>query len=248
MKIEGCVAFVTGANRGLGKAYAEALLAAGAARVYAGARDPRLIDDSRLVPVKLDVTHPDDVAAAARDCRDVTLLVNNAGILRSKSMLAKGAANAMREEMEVNVYGLLAMTRAFAPILRNNGGGAIVNVLSVTSWFTSPRHATYSASKHAALVVTEGTRMELKSQGTQVVGVFAGFIDTDMAAAITQPKISPRQVTDRTIDALTQGHDSVLADARAVEVWNGTRLEPDAFAQSLQQVWADYEASRNSTA
>ena len=146
----------------------------------------------------------------------------------------------------MNVYGLLAMTRAFAPILARNGGGAIVNVLSVTSWFTSPLHATYSASKHAALTITEGARMELKSQGTQVVGVFAGFIDTDMAAAITHPKISPRQVADRTIDALAQGHESVLADARAVEVWNAVRLDPETFARSLQQVWTDHEASRGS--
>src|SRR5277367_5207068 len=137
MDIRNCVALVTGANRGLGKAYADALLAAGAARVYAGARDPSSISDSRVMPVKLDVTRAEDVDAAARQCTDVTLLVNNAGVLEGTSLLAAGAEAAFRNEMEVNVFGVLRMIRAFAPILAANGGGTIVNMLSVVSWFVS---------------------------------------------------------------------------------------------------------------
>src|SRR5689334_163652 len=141
MQIESSVALITGANRGLGKAYASALLAAGAAKVYAGARDPSAVADPRFVAVRLDVTKPDDVAAAAAQCRDVNLLINNAGVMYSSPMLAEGSDAVMRREMEVGVFGVLGMIRAFAPILKQNGGGAIVNVLSVVSWFTLPFNA-----------------------------------------------------------------------------------------------------------
>src|SRR5579863_704386 len=186
MKIENSITLVTGANRGLGKAYTDALLAAGAAKVYAGARDPAsvAITDKRLVPVKLDVTQDQDVHAAAESCPDVNLLINNAGIMLASPMLADGSEAALRAEMEVNVFGMLRMVRAFAPVLAKNGGGAIANMLSVVSWFTYPFNATYCASKHAALALTEGVRIQLKSQGTQVVAVYAGFIETDMASEL----------------------------------------------------------------
>jgi NAD(P)-dependent dehydrogenase (short-subunit alcohol dehydrogenase family) len=142
MKIEGSAALVTGANRGLGKAYADALLAAGAAKVYAGARDPSLITDNRLIPVKLDITSSSDVAAASRRCEDVSILINNAGIMLMSPMLRDASDEALRREMEVNVYGLLAMIRAFAPILARNGGGTIANMLSIVSWFVYPFNAT----------------------------------------------------------------------------------------------------------
>src|SRR5208282_2128346 len=182
MNIEGCVALVTGANRGLGRAYAEALLASGAAKVYAGARDPSAIADGRLRSIRLDVTSRTDIAAAVKACPDVNLLINNAGVMLKSPMLAEGSEDALRRELEVNVFGVLALVRAFAPILAHNGGGAIANVLSVVSWFVSPFNATYCASKHAALAVTDAVRIQLKAQGTHVVGVHAGFIDTDMAA------------------------------------------------------------------
>ena len=138
MNIKGCIALVTGANRGLGSAYTEALLTGGAAKVYAAARDPASIADARLTPIRLDVTSPADIAAAMKACQDIDLLINNAGAMLKSPMLAQGSEDAMRREMEVNVYGVLAMTRTFAPILARNGGGAVVNILSVVSWFVNP--------------------------------------------------------------------------------------------------------------
>ncbi len=237
MEIAGSVALVTGANRGLGKAYAEALLAAGAAKVYAGARDPSTISDPRLAPIKLDVTSAADVAAAAAMCRDVNLLINNAGAMLMTSMLAPGSEAALRREMEVNVFGTLAMVRAFAPVLARNGGGAVANMLSVTSWYVYPFNATYCASKHAALVVTDAARIELKSKGTHVVGVFAGFIDTDMAAGVDRPKTPPRQVAERTLDGIRAGKDHVFADTRAEQMWQAMRNDPAAVTAEMQRRW-----------
>jgi NAD(P)-dependent dehydrogenase (short-subunit alcohol dehydrogenase family) len=186
VNIENSIALVTGADRGLGKGYTDALPAAGAAKIYAAARDPAsvAIADPRLVPIKL---------------------INNAGIMLASPMLAGGSEAALRAEMEVNVFGMLRMVRAFAPVLAKNRGGAIANVLSVVSWFVYPFNATYCASKHAALALTEGVRMQLKAQGTQVVAVYAGFIETDMAAGFDREKTPPRQVAERTLAGIRDG-------------------------------------------
>jgi NAD(P)-dependent dehydrogenase (short-subunit alcohol dehydrogenase family) len=144
MQIEGCVALVTGGNRGLGKAYVEALLAAGAAKVYVAARNPSPPTDARLHSLRLDVTSSREREAAAESCADVTLLINNAGLMLASPMLAEGSEVALRLEMEVDVFGVLGMIQAFAPILALNGGGAIVNMLSVVSWFVNPFNATYT--------------------------------------------------------------------------------------------------------
>jgi NAD(P)-dependent dehydrogenase (short-subunit alcohol dehydrogenase family) len=187
--------------------------------------------------VQLDVTSATDISAVAARCPDVTLLVNNAGILLANSALQDGSDAALRQEMEVNVYGLLGMTRAFAPILRKNGGGAIVNMLSVVSWFTVPFTATYCASKHAALAVSDSSRIELRRQKTQVVGVYAGYIDTDMAASIDQPKTPPRQIADRALDGVEKRQNHVHADARAEEVWRQTRESPEQLEKLQQLGW-----------
>lgn len=237
MDIENSVAFVTGANRGLGKAFAQALLAAGAARVYAGARDVATVTDSRLTPVTLDVTSAADIAQAVKFCPDITILINNAGAMLMTPVMADNAASALRHEMEVNVHGLLAMSQAFAPVLARNGGGAIVNMLSVVSWFVNPFNATYCATKHAALAVSDAMRIELKAQGIQVVGVYAGFIDTDMTAGIDADKVSPQQVAERTMAGLREGKDHILADARAEEIWRASRSDPHALAAWMQQSW-----------
>jgi short-subunit dehydrogenase len=152
-------------------------------------------------------------------------------------MLDAGSDDAMRRELEVNLFGTLRMCRAFSPILARNGGGAIVNVLSVVSWFTAPFNATYCASKHAALALTDSVRIELKQQGTQVVGVFAGLIDTDMVKRSAQPKTPPSQVAARTLEGLRAGADQVLADSRAEEIWRSMRSDPARLAAAMQAAW-----------
>lgn len=210
MKIAGATALVTGANRGLGLVFAKALLAAGAAKVYAAARTPETA--SGMVPLRLDVTSDADVAAAAEAAGDVNLLINNAGIALLGPFLAPDAIEDARAQMEVNYFGPLRMARAFAPVLARNGGGAIVNVLSVASWVTTPRLATYAATKSAAWSLTNGLRTELRAQGTQVMSLHAGFIDTDMTKEIDAPKSTPEAVVAEALAALERGDSQALAD------------------------------------
>ena len=202
---------VTGANRGLGKAFAEALVAAGAT-VYAGARDPRSVTTPGVTAVRLDVTDPASVASAAAGLGDVTVVVNNAGIGRSGSLLGGESLDGFREELETNVIGPLHVTRAFAPILAANGGGAVVNIHSALSWFTSPRVAGYSATKAALWSLTNATRGELRDQGTLVVGVHVGYMDTDMTADVTAPKSDPADLVTQVLEALEKGEEEVLGD------------------------------------
>lgn len=212
MIIKQSVALVTGANRGLGLAFAKALLERGASKVYAAARDPENVKLPGVIPVRLDVTSPERAEALARELGDVTLLINNAGISRRAGVLEPKAREAAREQFETNVFGPLNTSQAFAPILAKNGGGAIVNVLSVLSWVSLPNGATYSASKAAAWAITNGLRNELRAQNTQVVGVHVGYVDTDMTAAIEAPKSKPEDVVRITLDALEAGQEEVLAD------------------------------------
>ncbi len=212
MKIRGSVALVTGANRGLGLAFAKALLERGAKKVYAAARNPASVTLPGVVPVQLDVTSPESIAKLAAELRDVSLLINNAGISTGSGVLAADAVARAREEMEANYLGPLAMTQAFAPTLAEQGGGAIINVLSALAWVSLPRAATYSASKSAAWGLTNGIRSELKGQHTQVVGLHVGFVDTDLTRTVDAPKEKPEDVIRRTLDGLEAGQTEVLAD------------------------------------
>ncbi|MGH8325208.1 MAG: SDR family NAD(P)-dependent oxidoreductase [Steroidobacteraceae bacterium] len=237
MKLEGCKALVTGANRGLGRAYAQALVAAGAAQVFAGARNPADVPYSTVTPIRLDVTSDADVASAIETCAGVSLLINNAGVMLAKPVLGQGAAEALRREMEVNVFGLHRMMTAFAPRIAAAGGGAIVNVLSVVSLFTAPFNATYCSSKHAAMALTDGARIQLRRQGVHVVGVYAGFIDTDMARSVDRPKASPHAVAERTLDGVRRSQDHVFGDAVSEAVWQRLRKDSDELMVGQQQAW-----------
>lgn len=221
MKIRDSVAFVTGANRGLGLVFAQELLAAGARKVYAAARKPEHISLNGVVRVPLDVTAPHAIAVAARECPDVNLLINNAGICHWSGFLSVDAVEAARSEMDTNYFGPLLLSRAFAPVLAKNGGGAIVNVLSILSWVAVPDGGTYSASKAAAWALTNWLRTGLREQGTQVLAVHAGPIDTDMASELTLPKVKPVDVVRQVLSTLEAGRDEVLADEMTRQVKAG---------------------------
>ncbi len=212
MGIAGSVAFVTGANRGLGAAFCRALLDQGAAKVYAGARDPGTVQTAGVVPVRCDVTSAPDLAAAVALCGDTTLLINNAGIISSGSVLSADALERGRREFETNVFGVLATSSAFAPVLAANGGGGIINVLSVLSWFSSPGSGLYCASKAAAWSLTNALRLELLPQKTHVTALHVGYMDTDMTAGVNAPKSSPDMVAARALLGLEAGDFEVLAD------------------------------------
>ena len=173
-------------------AFAHELVSRGAQRVYGAARDPAAVNEPGLTPIALDITDSERVAEVAQGCSDVDLLVNNAGVMAASTFLGAPSLDAARSEMETNYFGTLGMCRAFAPVLAANGGGAVVNMLSVTSFYTNPIDASYGASKAAAWSLTNGIRIELAQQGTQVVAVHASFIDTEMAAGIDAPKVQPR--------------------------------------------------------
>ena len=211
MDIQDSTVLVTGANRGIGKAFADALLDRGAAKVYAAVRDVATVTDRRLVPTQLDVTDPERVAAVARELDDVQVVVNNAGVLSIATPLS-ASIDVARAELETNYLGLVSVTQAFAPVLQRNGGGAFINVVSALSWVSMPLVATYSASKAAAWSFTNAARIELKLNGTQVVAVHPGPVDTDMTAAIDLPKITPATVALLALDALEAGEPEALVD------------------------------------
>jgi NAD(P)-dependent dehydrogenase (short-subunit alcohol dehydrogenase family) len=202
---------VTGGNRGIGKAFAEELLSRGAAKVYAAVRDVQTVTDPRLVPVRLDVTDAAAVTAAAADLGDVEIVVNNAGIAKS-SLALSAPLDEARAQLEVNYLGLVSMTQAFAPVLAANGGGAFINMLSVASWASVPIVATYAASKAAAWSYTNAARLQLKLQGTQVVSVHVGAVDTDMQAGNEVEKIPPAAVAACALDALEAGQPEAVVD------------------------------------
>ena len=237
MQISGSVALVSGANRGLGRAFARELVRRGAAKVYGAARDPSKVTEPGVLPVALDITDPEQVARVAVQCADVSLLVNNAGVMQASTFIDAPSLDAARLEMETNYFGTLRMCRAFAPVLAANGGGAIVNMLSVTSFYTNPLNASYGASKAAEWSLTNGIRIELNHQGTLVVAVHAGFIDTDMAALVDAPKISPESVAQQVFDAVEAGQIEVLADERTRFVKASLPRDHELIYPPVQSFW-----------
>jgi NAD(P)-dependent dehydrogenase (short-subunit alcohol dehydrogenase family) len=230
---------VTGAGRGLGRVFTERLIERGASIVYGGARDPSTITVPSVVPVPLDITDPYQVNAAAKRCVEVDIVINNAGVMRQSPLLAAPDIDHARDEMQTNYFGTLSMCRAFAPVLAANGGGALVNVLSVVAWFASPSNGSYCASKSAEWALTNDARIELRRQGTLVIGVFASFIDTDMAAGVDLAKISPRSVVDQTLDGIAAGAEEILTDDR-------TRAIKAALPHDLTTIYPEVQATWDS--
>jgi NAD(P)-dependent dehydrogenase (short-subunit alcohol dehydrogenase family) len=226
MDLRDAVVLVTGANRGIGAEFVEQLRKRGAAKIYAASRSAGSIDATGVHPLELDITDARQVAAAAAAAGDVQVLINNAGISTGTPLVAGDEAS-IRREMDTNFYGPLLMTRAFAPVLRSNGGGAVLNVISALSWFTTPSAGAYAASKAAAWSLTDSTRLELAAQGTHVVGVHMGLVDTDMARGVDAPKITPAELASAGLDALESGAQEVLADDWATFVKSGLGLDPE---------------------
>lgn len=239
MKIAGSVALVTGANRGVGRAYVETLLSLGAKKIYAAARDVKGVEDlvkagsGKVEAVKLDVTSEADAKAAAVKCKDVSLLINNAGANGSSGALAASSLDAAGREMAVNYFGVLYLSRAFGPVLKANGGGAIVNMLSVVSRVNMPLLGTYSASKAAAWSLTQAVRGELARQGTLVVGVFPGAIDTDMAKGFDIPKLAPKDVASLALKAVDAGVEDLDIGDMAQGVAAGMKADPKAVEKDF---------------
>jgi NAD(P)-dependent dehydrogenase (short-subunit alcohol dehydrogenase family) len=233
MEANKAVALVTGANRGIGRALVEALLERGAVRVYATARNladlkpVAALDLRRVRTLQLDVTKPAEISAAAAEARDVNLLINNAGVLDFGSLL-EAPGEAVRRNMDTNYYGTLHMSRSFAPLIEGNGGGAVVNVLTVVALASMPGLGVYNASKAAAWSMTQSLRADLGKRKIQVHAVFPGPVDTDMARGIEMAKASPAEVARAVVDGVQAGVEDIF---------------PDPVSQQLYAAWkADHKA------
>ena len=239
MKIEGTVALVTGSSRGIGRNFVKALIAKGAKKIYASARDPSKVADliaahpGKVVALQLDITNDAQVAAAARTCKDVTLLINNAGINLKTGIIAGKTADSARAEFNTNFFGTCAVTRAFAPILGANGGGAIVNMLSILGRVSLPAYGSYCASKAALLLMTQGVRAELAKQGTLVVGVMPGATDTDVERDYQGHKENPYDVAMAALAAVESGTEDAYPGQMAAGVSAGLAANPKAVEKEF---------------
>jgi NAD(P)-dependent dehydrogenase (short-subunit alcohol dehydrogenase family) len=239
--VSGTIALVTGANRGIGEAIVDALVAAGAAKVYAAARSA---DDlapltarhgGTVVPLTLDITNPTQLHAAVQHAGDVQLLVNNAGVA---SHMGAGFEDprwieAGRQEMEVNFFGTFAVTQAFAPVLKRNGGGAVVNLATVASLVGFPLLLSYSASKAATHSLTQSARIMLKAQGTQVFGVYPGAIDTRMAEQIPLAKTSAAETARGILAGLEAGTEDIFPDPMSVGMGGAFLADPKGLERQV---------------
>ena len=240
-EISGCTALVTGANRGIGREFVEALLKRGAKKVYACSRSVENLEElvtanpDLVQEIQLDVTEIDHISAAAEQAVDVNLLINNAGINRMQAFIAGDDLTAAREEMNTNYFGTMAMCRAFAPVLEQNGGGAIVNMLSILARVNLPMMGSLCASKAAGLSLTQGVRAELAGQGTTVLAVMPGAVDTDMSRDFPPPKMPPAEVAEQTLDALEAGEEELYPGDMATGVSQGLNADAKAVEKEFAQ-------------
>lgn len=232
MKLSNATVLITGANRGLGRALVTTSLALGATKVYAGARDPsKVTPQARVVPLQLDVDDPYSLAAAAAQATDLTILVNNAGVLRTGGVLTTSPEQ-IAQEFATNVFGTLASTRAFAPALERNRG-AVVNVLSVASLANLPALGVYSASKAASYSLTQALRSDLAKLGVKVHAAFPGMIDTDMIRDMQGTKTSPEDVASAILAAVEQDVEDILPDPMSKELYAMYQRDPRELGRAL---------------
>jgi NAD(P)-dependent dehydrogenase (short-subunit alcohol dehydrogenase family) len=232
MDIRNSVALVTGANRGFGRHLAAGLLERGARKVYAAARNPDAVDLPGATPLRLDITDPGSVAAAAAEAGDVTLLVNNAGSSTGAGLL-DGDPSDIRLEMETHYFGSLSVTRAIAPLIAANGGGAVLNVLSVLSWIHLPPSGAYNAAKAAAWAMTNALRLELAPRGITTTALHVGYLDTDMVAHLDVQKSDPAAIAALALDGVADGAHEVVADDISRTVRSGLSAELPALYPQL---------------
>ena len=246
--IDGSVALVTGANRGIGRAIAEALLEGGARKVYATAREPKglqaLVEryGDRVVPLRLDVTKADQVARVAQEASDVELLINNAGVAEATQLTGESTVEQARREMEVNYFAPLTLLQGFAEGLASRGG-AVVNVSSIAGLTNFPFYPTYSASKAAVHSLTQGSRILLASQGVAVFGVYPGPVDTDMAKDIPMDKTSPQEVARTILDAVEAGKEDIFPDPFAVQFGEQFHSSPKTSEQQIAAMVSEAPAA-----
>ena len=251
MKIKDAIALVTGANRGLGLRFVEALVDFGAAKIYATARDIDTLDPlvgrhgGLVVPLGLDVTDQAQVDAVMAVAQDVTLLLNNAGVLEGhgRSLLETDNLSGFEREMAVNVFGLARMCKAFAPIIATNGGGAIANMLTVGCMVNWPPTGTYVATKAAAMSLTEVLQFELRDKGIEVFGIYAGYIDTDMASNVTTDKSSPEEVARNAMIGIETGGSNIDADESAKRSRAALKNDPEGLKADVWQGAAEFRAN-----
>lgn len=224
--LAGRIVLVTGANGGLGEQFVAQALERGAGKVYAAARTPKTWQDPRVQPLSLDITDAGDVARAVAAAPDVDFLVNNAGIAPAGDSIS-GPEDELRRVFETNFFGTVGMAVAFAPVLGANGGGALLNILSVASW-ASPATG-YGASKAAMWSATNALRMELRGQGTHVTGLLVGMVDTPMAARWDVPKVTAASVVAQAYDGVADGLLEVLADEPARDVKSRLSTKAEEF-------------------
>jgi NAD(P)-dependent dehydrogenase (short-subunit alcohol dehydrogenase family) len=238
MKIQNATVLVTGANRGIGFSLVNALLQAGIKKVYATGRNLNTmkavtaLDVSRVFPLQLDVTDNASIKALAAQATDVNLLINNAGILAFGNIL-NVPTETIDDQFKTNFYGSLNMARAFVPVIENNNGGAIVNILTLVALASMPGLSVYNASKAAAWSMTQSLRASVISKNIAVHGVFPGAVDTDMLAGVEMPKASPIDIAKAVLSGIEAGEEDIFPDPMSTQIYTAWRQDHKAVERQF---------------